>query len=227
MIFYIYAKVRVWSIFFNISSKSFFVIYLNFFSLMVDTFYKLSLWGVCNVHYIFEMKRLYFENLFYLSHKYWQNDFSSNVTLVIYSHLLLFLRVFSYYVAIGDLIGGGIVTHVIYYIMIIDSLTLATYIGYIWTVTINTRSIFDKFFQKKALTLRNIKFILSLRGIGSYDCKGIVLKLPRIHASVLSVFNASNTEEDIGHRRTCIIWSFFARRFELLTYFTKTSILDA
>ena len=116
---------------------------------MVDIFYKLSLWGVCNVHYIFEMKRLYFENLFYLSHKYWQNDFSSNVTLVIYSHLLLFLRVFSYYVAIGDLIGGGIVTHVIYYIMIIDSLTLATYIGYIWTVTINTRSIFDKFFQKK------------------------------------------------------------------------------
>ena len=148
-IFYIYAKVSVWSLFFNISSKSFLVIYLNFFSLMVDIFYQLSLWGVCNVHYIFEMKRLYLENLFYLSHKYWQNDFSSNVTLVVYSHLLLFLRVFSYNVAIGDQISHGIVTHVLYYIMIIDSLTLATYIGYIWTVTINTRSIFDKFFQKK------------------------------------------------------------------------------
>ena len=116
---------------------------------MVDIFYQLSLWGVCNLHYIFEMKRLYFENLFYLSHKHWQNDFSSNVTLVVYNHLLLFLRVFSYNVVIGDQIGRGIVTHVIYYIMIINSLKLATYIGYIWTVTINTRSIFDKLFQTK------------------------------------------------------------------------------
>ena len=35
--------------------------------------------------------------------------------------------------------------------------------------------------------------------------KKIALKLPRIYASVLSVFNVSNTEAHMGHRRTCTV----------------------
>ena len=144
---------------------------------MVDIFYQLSLWGVWNLHYIFEMKRLYFENLFYLSHKHWQNDFSSNVTLVVYSHLLLFLRVFSYNVVIGDQIGRGIVTHVIYYIMIIDSLT-----SDIFELLQLIREVFSITYFKQSTHFTQYKVHFILCGTGSHDCQGTVLKLPRIYA---------------------------------------------